>query len=232
MSLDKVRTALVDATSDVEALNTSSSGNISSRLNNKHFLVTPSGKNEFSARDTVMVEVGTGQSVDQEHKRASTEKDLHAQIYKVRPDNGAIVHFHSKLTISIAGVSPWPAKVPYAIPLFHTDLWRLGIEGVHRGVPFAAYAHPGSLELAIKVAEIFKGNFIKAAIMERHGAIVLGKDIDEAVQNALLLEHLSDAYLMNVSLARDSGRNQLFFSPEEFDQFRRHVQQIGYVGKL
>ena len=232
---EELRFALSRAADRMRSLNVGTSGNVSARLEDD-FIISPSGVSVFKPNDAIKVNIRTRLSVERGHRgKPSSEKDLHALIYEVRSDIASVVHFHSSTALALAAVEPWPAGQdvlsPYAVPLFHYDLWHLGIEGKHRGIPFVPYAHPGSIVLAEQVANAFKQNRAKVAVMERHGAVTLGATVSEAVQNAIFFQHLAKSYLRAVSLARESGRTLRLFSPEEFDDFRREVERMGYGRK-
>jgi ribulose-5-phosphate 4-epimerase/fuculose-1-phosphate aldolase len=110
-------------------------------------------------------------------RRPSAETALHAAVYRGRPDVGAIVHTHS----------------PYATAwtLNGSDLELILEDAVYYDmgtrVGLVPHAPGGSARLAeLVAAELHEGC---AALLERHGAITVAANIEEAVDLAHALEH-------------------------------------------
>lgn len=69
-------------------------GNISIRLDDKKMVVTPSGMDYIRMRpeDTVVVDIETLEYVSE--VKPTSEKKIHAAIYRDRPEIGAVIHSH------------------------------------------------------------------------------------------------------------------------------------------
>lgn len=104
------------------------------------------------------------------------EAPMHLAIFRARPEVNAIVHTHSiwSSAYSICGKS---------IPLV------LAEQQVHLGgeVDCAKYGPVGTDELGDFVVNVL-GKDKNAALMQNHGAVTTGKDLDEAFKNAFFLE--------------------------------------------
>lgn len=151
-------------------------GNISARVGPDRWLVTPtmSHKAWIEADDLVVVD-RAGVVVDGD-RPPSTEWRMHAAIYATRPDVRAVVHAHPPFAVATTmGGRPFdPAWVPEAL----VSLGRA------RVVP---YATTGTEDLANAVAAAL----IEAdgALLERHGAVTVGADVEAATARMESLEH-------------------------------------------
>ena len=71
-------------------------GNISVRIDDTYMLTTPSGIDYIRLKSDDMVKVQIDDMSYEGINKPTSEKELHAAIYKQRPDIGAIIHTHSK----------------------------------------------------------------------------------------------------------------------------------------
>ena len=112
-------------------------GNVSVRLGEDRFLVTPSGRPKSDLTTDDLVEVNArGERLDGFHKPTS-ELDLHLRIYRGDAECGAVVHAHppTATAFASAGESIDPDVLPEVVVL-------LG------DVPLVPYATPGTPALA------------------------------------------------------------------------------------
>ena len=79
-------------------------GNISARVSDTHFVITPSGRSyeTLTPEDLVLVQISDC-SYEGERK-PSSEKGIHAAAYRHRPDTGFVIHTHQDYA-SCFGVS-------------------------------------------------------------------------------------------------------------------------------
>jgi L-fuculose-phosphate aldolase len=113
----------------------------------------------------------------------SSETPLHIACYGVSHDIGAVVHVHPPYTIAASG------KVDHLEDISYEFECILG-----KNVPVIDYLQPGSHDLASAVAgKVKKG--AKAVMLRKHGAITVGKDLDEAYIRILALERACITYL-------------------------------------
>lgn len=108
--------------------------------------------------------------------RPSMEVNFHLGIYGLRPDVGAVIHAHPPLTIAFSNTE---AKVPLATS---TAQMLLG------EVPNVPYAHEGSPELANLVVNAFMPPHITAISMSNHGAVAVGRSLQDAFNRLDILE--------------------------------------------
>lgn len=110
-------------------------GNVSSRLDDNSFLITPSGRNYFTLTPAEIVEV---KIADLSHKgdvKPSSEKRIHAAVYRNFPEINFIIHTHQENASILAASGLEAFQLPEPSSL-------LG-----RQVPCAPYALPGTRTL-------------------------------------------------------------------------------------
>ena len=154
-------------------------GNVSCRLDDNHFVITPSGRNyaDLTPDEIVIVNISDGRSWGD--IRPSSEKQVHLAGYRESPNTGFIIHTHQT-----------DATV---LSTMETDL---SVEDVGVGIladkiPCARYGFPGTEDLRDAVSEAFQCGRYPAVLMAHHGAILMGKDNEDAFRMAVSLEMLS-----------------------------------------
>lgn len=160
-------------------------GNVSTRdAKTGYIALTPSGMDylQLEAEDIVIID-SEGNTVDGGRK-PSSEIRLHVEMYRSRPDIMAIVHTHSVYgsTCACAGK---------AIPPLVEDLVQI----VGGSVDVAPYALPGTDEVAANAVKALAGKF--AVLLENHGAVGVGNNLDDALTVCQLLEKSAQIYLFS-----------------------------------
>jgi len=170
------------------------SGNISVKFGNK-ILITPSGTNlgEVEEKDIVMLDLD-GNNLDNE-KKPSSEKMMHAGIYKIKPDIEAIIHVHPpKSTIlAVSGIA-------LDKPILAEALIVLG------PVPLTKYAMPSSDKLASIVAEAFENH--DAVLMAHHGVVLGGGSLKETYYKLETLESYAEITIWSKMLGNSNELSQ------------------------
>jgi L-fuculose-phosphate aldolase len=151
-------------------------GNVSVRLGPDRVLVTPSGliKSTLTAGD--MVEVGLAGRTRRGRRNPTSELDLHLRILSRRPDVGAVVHAHPPAAtgFAVAG-EEIPANV---LPELILMVGR---------VPIVPYGRAGTPELGDRVEPYLAEH--DALLLANHGAVTMGKTLDQAWIRMETLEH-------------------------------------------
>ena len=159
-------------------------GNVSCRIDNKSFVITPSGKayDSLTPDDIVLVNM-EDLSYDGDVK-PSSEKGIHAQCYLLRPECNFVIHTHQK-NASVVSVLGY-------------DINNISGEShdiIGDNVPLAAYGLSGTGKLRKAVVNALKRSDSKAVIMRHHGAVCLGKDYDEAFAITAELEKVCERFV-------------------------------------
>lgn len=117
--------------------------------------------------------------------KPSIEHNLHRLVYLARPDIQAVVHTHSQYATILAS-----SVLRQGIPAF------LGEVAHYIGGPIdlAAYAPPGTLELAQNVVQCL-GAHKHGVLLKNHGALAVGKNLPQALDFAELIERSAQSVI-------------------------------------
>jgi ribulose-5-phosphate 4-epimerase/fuculose-1-phosphate aldolase len=149
------------------------SGNISVRFGDGLLITTAGARlGSLLPGDVITVE-----RLGERPPNASSETATHAAVYAARPDVAAVVHTHSPYATAWSMLGR-----PLQLTLEESDYYRMG-----DAVPVAAHAPGGSDELATGAARALGG--AAAVLLERHGALTVGADLETALDVAESLEH-------------------------------------------
>lgn len=157
-------------------------GNISIRVDEKFMLITPSGREYegLTPDDIVMVNYHT--SKYEGNVKPSSEKELHCEIYRNRKDVQAIIHTHQMNASTVAAAR---REVPPVLD----DMAQL----IGPSIKVANYAISGTSWIARNVVKALKGR--NAALMANHGAVCVGRNLDEAFTVCQVLEKACKAFI-------------------------------------
>ena len=160
-------------------------GNISCRISDTQFVITPSGKayDTLTPDDIVLVNIAD-LSYDGDVK-PSSEKGIHASCYELRPDINFVIHTHQK-----------NASVVSTLGLDINNITGEEAEIIGTDVPCATYGLPGQPKLREGVINALKRSTSKAAIMKHHGAVCLGADYEDAFAVANALESVCEKFIV------------------------------------
>jgi len=161
-------------------LSVGTAGNVSLRLDGAEFLVTPSGLAPHRCRADDMAQVGVDGSATGP-LAPSSEWRMHRDIYRARPEIGAILHAHAPFATALACHR-------LAIPPFHYMIARFGGDSVRCG----DYATFGTQALSDATLAALAGR--SACLMANHGMIVLAESADELLDRAIEFEMLCEHY--------------------------------------
>ena len=153
-------------------------GNISARVSDTQFVITPSGRSyeTLKPEDLVLVQI-SGCTYEGDQK-PSSEKGIHAAVYRHRSDTGFVIHTHQDYA-SCVGVSGQALT-----DLNHPILGNT--------VPCGAYGMPSTKKLQTGVEDAMAANpCAKAILMRQHGALCMAADYESAFQIAQALEEVS-----------------------------------------
>jgi L-fuculose-phosphate aldolase len=154
-------------------------GNITVRLDGGGFLATPTAISKADVAKENLIVVDDGGKVIRGTRKAFSEVALHLFIYRQRPDVRAVIHSHSPYAtaLSVAGVEVLPTML--AEPVV-----SLGDR-----IPLVPYAKPKSPESTLNM-QPFLADY-DALVLERHGVMAYGSDLETAYLRMELVEHLA-----------------------------------------
>jgi len=195
-------------------------GNVSCRTDEEHFVITASGRNYLSLTEDEVIEVGIKDLSYEGDIKPSSEKKVHAAVYKIKEDVNFIVHTHQEYAsaVSAMDIEAITADEKY-------DL--LG-----GAVLCASYGLPGTDKLCKNSAAVVEASTGKAVIMKHHGALCFGRDRQEAFDAAHQLEKACREYLaeMDDIFAKEMTHSENGISEEEaFLEGERFNIDEGYL---
>jgi L-fuculose-phosphate aldolase len=210
-SEDDLRLAVVECGRICYArkLITSNDGNISARIDDGRFLITPSGvaKGRMHADDLLILDADGGVVDPGRGGRPSSETPMHLEVYRHRRNAGAVIHAHPVFAtaLTVAGMS-FPTDV---LP---ETLLLLG------EVPVTRYASPSTAEDAAAVRPFVRDH--SAILLRQHGTLTIGADLEEALLHLERLEHAAEVFwraraLGNVERLTPEARRRLRASRDD-----------------
>jgi L-fuculose-phosphate aldolase len=157
-------------------------GNISIRVDDTYMLITPSGREyeTLTEKDIVLVNYLT--SKYEGEIKPSSEKELHCEIYRTRKNINAVIHTHQMNASTVAAAR---REVP---PILDDQAQILG-----PSVRVADYALPSTKKLTKKTVKALEGRM--AALLANHGAVCIGRDLEEAFVACQVLEKACKAFI-------------------------------------
>jgi HCOMODA/2-hydroxy-3-carboxy-muconic semialdehyde decarboxylase len=182
-------------------------GHVSVRHNrnpNRYLLSRSRAPELITAADIIEFDLDSN-AVDAKGRGLYTERFIHGEIYRARPDVNAVVHNHSPALIPF-GVAPITLR-----PMYHLTAF------VGEGIPvFDIRDVPGNADML--VSDAGRGRALAktlqnkpAALMRGHGASVVGSNVIVAVGRSIYLE-------MNAKLQSEVmqfGDKVKYLSPDE-----------------
>jgi 3-dehydro-4-phosphotetronate decarboxylase len=189
MNENQTRDLLVELAASLFArgFSVGSAGNISARLPDGGYLITPTNSS-LGRLDSARLSRLDADFRHIDGDKPSKEVVMHRAFYHARGDSGAVVHLHSTHATAVACLpdvdrdNPIPPLTPYFV-------MRVG-----RRMPIVRYFRPGdpAMEPAIHDAAIDA----RAVLLANHGPVVSGKTLMDAVYAVEELEEAAKLYLM------------------------------------
>ncbi len=177
-------------------------GNVSCRVDDKTFVITPSGKPYIGLTPDDIVEVAINTLEWGGNVKPSSEKGIHAEVYKQFPDANFVIHTHQKIASAVSALSNGIEKVTGEAANLIGSIIHLG-----------GYGLPGTKKLKKGVTNALRLGPSKAVIMAHHGALCFGKDSDEAFEVASSLENVCADYILA------SAKEKLGINSDNLDSF-------------
>ena len=169
----------------------SNDGNISARLDDRRLIATPKSVCKgFMTPDMMVIVDYEGHKLSGE-RDPSTELPMHLEIYRNRPDAGAVVHAHPPLATGFA-----VAGIPLTRAVLAEVVTTLG------SIPIAEYATPSTDELPAACSKYLKAH--DGLLLANHGALAIGPDLFTAYHRMETIEHFAKISLVTRQLGREN----------------------------
>jgi L-fuculose-phosphate aldolase len=185
---DEARRAIINAARTLvesSVLSRSQHGNISARLDGDRFVLTGRGSMVGIEPSELPILDLSGELVEGTIDPTSREIiQMHAAIYRKRDDVGAVIHTHSPhvTAFALAGKPIEPA---------YEAMVRFGFSD---GVPLARYGPRGSDQSVSNIVDVV-GPETQAVLLENHGLLAFGKDVESTVHSIVILEESAEIIL-------------------------------------
>ncbi|MDD6194369.1 MAG: class II aldolase/adducin family protein [Lachnospiraceae bacterium] len=156
-------------------------GNISARLSDTEFLITPSGQAYDSLTPEKLVVVKIKDCSYQGQIRPSSEKGVHAEAYRYRPDVKFVVHTHQTYAtaLSVLGEDV-------------TDFDEMYRDVLGDKIVCGQYAISSTKRLMKKMGKAIQNNLTSNGFLMRyHGVLCLGRDDRHAFAISEAMEEIS-----------------------------------------
>lgn len=157
------------------------SGNLSARYG-KNIIITTSGSANGYLTEEDFVVIDFNGNVIEGNKKASSEKFLHIEFYKMRPDVNYVIHVHPVCLSAFASVGK-----DLTAPIMPENVFYFG------EIPLAQYGLPSSKDLVDKTSKFFSTH--DAILMANHGVIIGSATIKDAYMKLELAESYAQVIL-------------------------------------
>jgi L-ribulose-5-phosphate 4-epimerase len=183
-------------------------GVVSVRIPNTNYvIITPSGFSKAQVATENLCIVDFDGKLIQGKFRPSSETSMHVYIHKRLHDANAVLHTHSPATTAFAIAQK-------EIPCVSTE------QGFTFGtrIPLVAeYFCPGTQDTSKLESIVTALRKTKAALLRNHGVIIIGCDLEEALDNAIVVEDIATTVLYSCIL----GGFPSELTPEEIEEVRK-----------
>lgn len=185
-------------------------GNISARISDSQFVITPSGRSYETLTPEQIVIVNISDCSYEGDIKPSSEKLVHAAAYKARPQAQFIIHTHQNFAsaISILGrpvrqIGTLASSAAGLLPdVDNADDLRsvLGDE-----VPCAEYGSNGSIRLMNNVSRaLLSCPSADTVLMQNHGVLCTGSSFEHAFRLAASLETAACLFYLQMTAAANN----------------------------
>jgi L-ribulose-5-phosphate 4-epimerase len=190
-------------------------GNVSMRIIRRGaFAITPSNYDYMKMTPADVCVLDFDLNVIEGKLKPSVESAMHSGIYQTRKDVNAVVHTHQVYASALTLIkAPIPA-------LFDEQARFLG-----RSVEIIPYAPSGTDMLKKAVTNHVKNNN-NAFMMQNHGALIFGHDMERATHNVEILEKCALAYLLSLCSERKVSRIPLAVREVAFAKLRKDQKKV------
>ena len=199
-------------------------GNVSARISDTQFVITPSGRAYETLTPDEIVVVNIEDCSYEGDIKPSSEKGIHADSYKHHPEVDFVIHTHQKAAtiVSITGM-----EIRNVYSEFKDVLGDY--------IPVADYAMSTTNPLRKKVeACMIENPDCKAILLMHHGTLCVGTDYDDAFRVAETLERccekvIKDNYLRHswAKTYSDEDKRNFFLDKMDAGKMPESICDLG-----
>ena len=179
----------------------STGGNLSIRIDDRSFLITPSGMAYESLKERDLVVMTSEGEILKGDRKPSSEWHMHGAIYNARPEINVLIHTHSPYVSVVSSLGEELPPISYLIASAGT-----------RTVPLARYETFGTKELGEAAVEAMGD--CKAVMLANHGLIAGGDTLAQAFSLAQEIEFCAFMYVTALS----TGKKINFIPDDKMDE--------------
>lgn len=165
-----------------EGLVAGTSGNVSLYDSENQVMAITASNLDYSIMrpEDVIIMSLDGEKYEGELK-PSSEWQMHAEVYRHKPEVTAVIHTHSPRATSFAVVRE-------RIPLVLVEM----LPFIGGDIPLAKFALPATVDLGLSAVEALKDR--NACLLENHGVLAVGSNLDQAYLRAVYVEDAATIY--------------------------------------
>lgn len=165
-----------------EGLVAGTSGNVSIYDKESGIMaITPSNLDYSIMKDCDIVVMQVDGKIISGVNKPSSEWRMHSEIYKGREDVGAIIHTHGPYATGFAVLRE-------EIPVILVEM----LPFIGGNIPLAKFELPGTAELGKSCLKALSNR--NACLMENHGVVAIGENIEQAYIRAVYAEDAAKIY--------------------------------------
>jgi L-fuculose-phosphate aldolase len=187
---------------------------LSVRLPEGRLLSTPTGISKGFMTPDMMVTLDLDGRPLSGERAPSSEIKMHLEVYRARPEIGAVVHAHPPYAtaFSVAGIPLDRCVLPESV-------LTMG------AIPIAPYATPSTPEIPASIRPFVE--HCDAVLLQNHGAVTWGRDLTEAWFKLEQLELTATILHHAMALGNVQG-----LSPDQVQKLGEVRSRLGLSGRV
>jgi L-fuculose-phosphate aldolase len=191
-------------------------GNVSCRIDETSFAVTPSGigYDRLTSDEIVVVDITTLEY--QGEVEPSSERGIHAAAYRIDPACDFVIHTHQTAASVIGAVGFDEPALAASLELSAETREEWG------GIGCAGYGLPGTKRLMNNVVRLLEQGK-HTILMERHGALAAAASSRQAFSRAMALEAACERLVPECRLLSATGPKALSVCSDKTDDKSRSI---------
>jgi L-ribulose-5-phosphate 4-epimerase len=195
-------------------------GNVSSRIpGHNAFGITPSNFDYLKMTCDDICILDFNLNLLEGQRKPSIESAMHASIYQVRSDVNVVIHTHQ---VYASALTLMKASIP---ALFDEQVRFLG-----RSVEIIPYAPSGTSMLKNRISKHIR-DYNNAYMLQNHGALIFGDEMQRAIHNVEILEKCSLAYLLALTTEHKVSKIPLAVREIAFSKLRQDQRTLELKAK-